>query len=175
MTNSLLPIFYSQFSASPNWNILDELDYCIYKKLLQIEIEKIANIEQFYKEFEKSHITDGLGPQGKGHTILKVLSQKWLTKAGKTSKTEVFYAGLHPDVISNDHAIILECGNTDPACMPIYLSYIEVAFVGIIPFPSSDNLDINIYKFIKNESYLSYLKYKKLSLRENIKKFSRNR
>jgi len=50
-----------------------------------------------------------------------------------------------------------------------------VNYVGIVPFPHLDDVDINLYKFIKTNEYLIYLKDKKLTWRENLKKFTRYR
>lgn len=173
MYKSLHSIFYSEFNASPNWYLLDELEFCIKKKTILLEVERIAFIDEFYKEMEKGQISEGPGSQGKGHTVLKVLAQRWFKTCGQSSKTEVFFAGLHPDVLTDNHTMVIECGNTDPACIPIYLTLKDVKYAGVVPFPHNDSKDIKLYKFIKVDSYMVYLDGKKRLLKENVAKSKR--
>lgn len=176
MNIPLVDIFYSEYKASVNWLVLDELSVCLDRKLLLLEEIPVFTRDDFISRLHTIKVSEGLGPQGRGHMLLKEMAKEWLLKNyNLKSRTEVYFAGLHPDVLSNDFIGIIECGNTDPACMPIYMAEPSIIWVGALSYPYINSPNIILYRFIKTDKYLSFLISKKNKLKNMVNQIRNNK
>lgn len=165
----LKEIFYSGFDGACDWQLLDELEVLIREKALNYAQETIGIKESYLKVIDRIRVVDGLGPQGKGHMALKEIGKNYLEERGKKSLPEFYIVGLHPDLVSSDKKIIIECGTTDPAGVSIFLSEQNISFVGILPYPDDTN-DLVLHKFSRGKNFWEYKNWRLSKLREDFQK-----
>lgn len=172
MINSelLKDIFYSGFDATCNWQILDELEILIHEGAVNYGQEKISFKDNYLKILDQIRVVDGLGPQGKGHMALKGIAENYLEKLGKRVFFEFYLMGLHPDVVSDDKKIVIECGTTDPAGVLILLSDPNISFIGVLPYPDESNKNLVLHRFSRGQNFLDYKNWKLAKLRETFRK-----
>lgn len=153
----LKDIFYSGFSASPVWQVLDELTVAIHNGALQYFTLYATSIDDYHKIRESIDHIEGLGPQEKGHMALKNIAQSWLkSEFGSDVIFESYFVGLHPDVCSKDYRYVMECGTTDPSCITIYLDNEKVQWAGNIPYPYYGETDIWFHGFRRGPNYATW-------------------
>lgn len=167
MINSeeLKNIFYFGFNKACDWQLLDELEVLIQEGAINYSRKTISSKDNYFKILDKIKVIDGLGPQGKGHMALKEITRDYLERLGKKALSEFQILGMHPDVISSDKKIAIECGITDPGGILILLSNQNILFVGVLPYPGDDN-NLFLHKFSRGANFLDYKNWKLSKLRE---------
>ena len=170
-SDKLLEIFYSGYDVGPNWMVIDDLQALIREGAVSVEKERLATVEE-YKRYldDESIFAEGPGPQAKGHVALKELGAEFLRKNRFNPIFEVYFNGLHPDIMDKSRKVIIECGTTDPASVLIFFEDSNVPWVGVIPYPADDENEIYLYKFLKEPGFSKYLELKLKRLRDAFAK-----
>ncbi len=170
MTRNLQSIFYSGYEAVIDWMVVDEIEQCMQKGVLRCDEHPIASHADYMSAIVGVRVADGLGPQGKGHMALKHLGQAWLTQLNKISDTEVRFAGLHPDIISLDGTMIIECGTTDANGVFFYFDRPNTQSVSILPYPNEQDAHLKLYTFYKTDKYDTYRRLRKDRIRAMVQR-----
>jgi hypothetical protein len=172
MINSeeLKNIFYSGFSGACDWQLLDELEVLISEGVINYSKEIISSKDSYHKILDEVKVIEGLGPQEKGHMALKQLVKSYLERRGKEVLSEFQILGMHPDLISSDKKIAIECGTTDPGGILILLSNQNILFVGVLPYPG-DSKNLLLYKFSRGHNFFDYKDWKLTKLRKSFQKY----
>lgn len=166
----LKDIFYSGFDGACDWQLLDELEVLIRKNVINHGREAISSKDNYWKALDKIIVVDGLGHQEKGHMALKEIAKNYLEELGKSVLFEFQILGMHPDVLSSDKKIAIECGTTDPGGIFVLLADENIFFVGVLPYPG-DGKNIFLHKFSRGKNFLEYKDWKLSKLRESFQKF----
>lgn len=167
-------IFYSGFSVSTSWQVLDELFAAIGRNAIVYRKEQLVPKEEFYAVRSSVSDIEGLGPQEKGHMALKEIGKLWLWQQHHVrSACEEYFVGLHPDVLSKDHRFVIECGTTDPSCVQIFLNSPVVLWVANIPYPFSEDKNLTIHIFARGPKYETWQQEKVDIARMSFQKFHR--
>jgi|GEM_PF-3630124 len=155
--DKLVEIFHSGYPGSINWYAIDDIAAAIHRGILVYDSEPIVSVDAYRHAMESVTVSEGLGPQERGHMALKACAARWCaTVLGVSVLFESHYVGLHPDVRTVDGAHILECGTTDPSCVSIYLDYEPVEWVGNIAYPYADESNIVMHRFRRGEGYRAW-------------------
>lgn len=168
---NLKHIFYSGYDASPEWEVLNELSLLIRNSTLFYKEKKLCLKEDYHDLVDQIKITEGLGPQEKGHMALKKIAQQFLAKLELESGAEQSFLGIHPDVLTKDFSWVIECGTTTPASVLFLLQDERVKNVGILPYPYEDENRLILYVFSRGENFNQYITAKKVRLRTVFEKF----
>lgn len=161
-------IFYSGFFGPPEWLVLDEIKFGLENKILLLEkVNLVFNRINFNHAIEQIKTTDGIGgAQGKGHMTLKRFAVELMEQGHLVPKTERYFLGAHPDVISKDGAWIIECGTTNPSVVFLYLSSKKVDQVSILPYLFAEENKFTLYTFVRGQKFDNWQKNKHKDLRE---------
>lgn len=153
-SEELQNIFYSGFPAATSWDVLDTLLIAIDRGVVTYRSEPMITKDAYRAICDSIVAIDGLGPQGKGHMALKQIAGDYLYKTYHVSVLdETYFAGLHPDVRSEDGQYVIECGTTDPSCVAIYLDDSRVVWVGNISYPFADETHLVLHVFSRGDQY----------------------
>ncbi len=163
-------IFYSGFDALCDWQTLDELEVLIKEGAINYDKERAFLKDDYFKALDRIKVTDGLGPQGKGHMALKEIAKNYLEELNKKALFEFHLVGMHPDVVADDRTMIIECGNTDPAGVLILLAEKNISFVGVLPYPSNEDKNLVLHKFSRGLNFLDYKDWKLSKLRKTFRR-----
>lgn len=169
-SEKLKNIFYSGFDGACEWQLLDELETLIWENVINYDREIISSKNKYSKALDKIKVTDGLGHQEKGHMALKEIAKNHLEELCKEARFEFQVLGMHPDVVSKDGKIAIECGTTDPGGILTLLSNQNISFVGILPYPGDDKT-LFLHKFSRGKRFSDYKDWKLSKLRESFRKF----
>ena len=164
-SEELKNIFYSGFDGACEWQLLDELEILLRENVINYDREIISSKNKYSKTLDKIRVIDGLGHQEKGHMALKEIAKNHLEKLNKEALFEFQVLGMHPDVVSKDGKIAIECGTTDPGGILILLSDQNILFVGILPYPGDDK-SLLLHKFSRGPNFLDYESWKLSKLRK---------
>lgn len=170
-SNELLQIFYSGYDVGPNWMVLDDLEALIGEGAISVGKKKLTTVDEYRRYLDdESVFAEGPGPQGKGHAALKEIGAKFLVDNGFSPTFEVYFNGLHPDIMDKAKKVIIECGTTDPASVLIFFEDSNVSWVGVIPYPLEGEKEIYLYKFSKRPGFSKYAEIKLTRLRNAFAK-----
>lgn len=172
-TEDLNHIFYSGYSASPEWELLDELSFLIKNGVLCCRQKNIYSKKVYYDLVDQVKSTEGLGPQEKGHMALKKIAQSFLAELGLKSDAERSFLGTHPDVLSRDFSWVVECGTTDPGSVIFFLRDSRVKDVGLLPYPYEGESQLTLYVFSRGKNFDQYVAAKTGRLKAVFNKFHR--
>lgn len=169
--DDLKDVFYSGYSGAISWDCIDELYIAIHKKELMYARYVVTSIDRYHELIDSEMITEGPGPQKAGHMALKTIAKEWLNfQYGTIAKSETYFAGLHPDVISTDRRYVIECGTTDPGCIRIYLAQATVLWAGNIPYPFAEENSLTLHAFHRGPQFHNWQEDKVNRLREVFRK-----
>lgn len=169
-SEELKNIFYSGFDGACEWQLLDELEILLRENVINYGREIISSKNKYSKTLDKIKAIDGLGHQEKDHMALKEIAKSYLEEFGKSVLFEFQILGMHPDVLSSDKKIAIECGTTDPGGILVLLADQNILFVGILPYPGDDK-SIFLHKFSRGKRFSDYKDWKLSKLRESFQKF----
>ncbi len=142
--DDLKDVFYSGYPAAIAWDVIDELYIAIHEDVLTYKRYAVSSIDHYHHLVDSAIIAEGLGPQEAGHMALKAVACEWLDKEyGTKADAEIYFAGLHPNIISSDRRYVIECGTTDPGCIVMYLSEPGVLLAGNIAYPFSEDTNVD--------------------------------
>lgn len=163
-SEELKNIFYSGYDAAPDWLILDELEFLLNKDGLCYKVEKICNVKEYKRLIGGVKAVEGSGRQYKGHMALKIIAQQFLKQINKASFTERHFLGAHPDVISADKSLIIECGTTSPEVILLFLREPQVKRVAILPYSYTGEKKLRMHIFSRGPNFRKFmlLRVKKL-------------
>lgn len=168
---NLKHIFYSGYNASPEWEILDELSFLIKNGALFYGEKKIYLKKSYHDLVDRIKITEGMGPQEKGHMALKKIAQQFLAKQGLESGAERSFLGAHPDILAKDFSWAIECGTTTPASVLLFLQDEKIRNVGILPYPYENEDRLTLHIFSRGKNFDQHVIAKKVKLRAVFEKF----
>jgi len=166
-------IFYSGHDVSPEWEILDELSTLINNGIIFYIKEKVCLKKNYYDLIDKVKITEGLGPQEKGHVALKEIAKEFLAEQGLESNVEPSFLGAHPDILSKDFSWIIECGTTTPVSVLFFLQDKRIKNVGILPYPYEDEKELTLHIFSRGKNFGQHITSKITGLKTVFEKFHR--
>jgi len=173
-SEELKNIFYSGFPAATSWDVLDELAIAIDNGAVRYEKSVIASVEAYHEIQDTIAVTEGLGPQEKGHMALKKLGKQWLIHQGQSYVLfESEFGGLHPDIRTRDGRFIIECGTTDPSCVRIFLNDDRVIWIGNVPYPFYEEKNLMLHMFLRGTGYNSWQEEKLRFSRDTFQRFHR--
>lgn len=122
-SEDLKDIFYSGFPTAVPWDCIDELYIALHNEVVVYHRYSVSSVKHYHKLSDAVTVAEGLGPQGHGHMALKEIAKEWLqTQHGVAADSEIYFAGLHPDVISKEREYVIECGTTDES---VYSNFSE--------------------------------------------------
>ncbi|MBI5613665.1 hypothetical protein HY947_01965 [Candidatus Gottesmanbacteria bacterium] len=174
-SEDLLHIFYSGYPAGASWDVIDDLTVAISKNYLSYQQLELIPKKEFYLLQNTIVVLDGLGPQGKGHMALKEAAKLWIHKKYAMHLVcESYFSGLHPDVLSENHKYVIECGTTDPSCISIYLDNTEVEWAGNIPYPFDEDTYLKLHVFSRGIGYAVWKENKLDIIRQSFRKYHRS-
>ena len=168
-------IFYSGYNASPEWEILDELSFLIKNGAILYGKKKLCLKKSYHDLIDQIKVTEGLGPQEKGHMALKEIAQQVLARFGLKSGAERSFLGAHPDILTKDLSWAIECGTTAPASVLLLLQDERVKNIGILPYPYEDENRLTLHIFSRGENFNQYVTAKTVRLRTVFEKFHRKK
>lgn len=171
-SEDLQHIFYSGYSAATSWDVLDDLYIAIHSQALEYERCKVCSIESYHAMISTAEPAFGPGPQGAGHMTLKAIGKQWMrSQYHLEASYEVYFSGLHPDVLSENCQYVIECGTTDPGCVRIYLSQPIVSWVGNIAYPFDEDTGIFLHMFRRGPKFASWQDDQVARLRKVFRKY----
>lgn len=168
-SEDLKNVFYSGYDVFSDWQLLDELENLIQEKAIDYVKGKISSKKDYFESIDQVKVIEGLGPQGKGHMALKEIAKRYLEKQGKKAFSEISFLGTHPDVVSGDKKMIIQCGTTNPSCILNLLTSQDVSFVGILPYPN-DKQHLILHKFSRGKNFRKWQNWKWAKLRKIFRK-----
>lgn len=173
-SEDLQAIFYSGYTASTSWDVIDELAVAIHKDFVQYKKFIVTPVTLYQKKQDEINEIDGLGPQGKGHMALKEIAKQWLEKHSRAQiLMESHFDGLHPDVRTRDGRFIIECGTTDPACVQIFLNDENVEWIGNLAYPFYGENNLVLHAFSRGPEYATWQAEKVDASRQVFLRFHR--
>ena len=114
---------------------------------------------------------------GNAHVALKILTRNYLKN--NRSCESVFehpFCGYYPDVLSDDKAIVGECGHTDnPEKLLAYFKQGNIKECIQVPYPSDEDIEVKGYSFTANDGLKEFLIFLEEEKRFKLKNIFNNR
>ena len=113
-------IFYSgSYGVNYDEQLIVNIVFLLQEGVLSVTQKTIAKKSDYTKYIDKINSGEiskfDIEGGSIGHLALKLVAQKFLNEQGYERVIfEQEYDGYRPDVITPDHKIIVECGNTNP-------------------------------------------------------------
>jgi len=166
-TQDLIEIFYSGDQAfRVDQQDISNIKYLIDQGLLIAIKKRLAPKQQYLDQIEKvqknrADYYDFEGG-GIGHMALKVMAKSYLINKGLSAndiQSEVEFMGYRPDLMTKNHKLLVECGNTETGKVFSYFQDENVEELIIIPYPSADEETIMSYDFKPGEDLNEFLHF----------------
>ena len=168
-------IFYSgSYGVNYDEQLIVNIVFLLQEGVLSVTQKTIAKKSDYTKYIDKINSGEiskfDIEGCSIGHLALKLVAQKFLNEQGYERVIfEQEYDGYRPDVITPDHKIIVECGNTNPDKIFNYFKNKKLEGVIIIPYPDDETDQLNAYNFKPTEDLAEFLLFLEKEKMKNAK------
>ncbi len=173
----LAKIFYSNYTASTDWEMMEEISLMLEERMLDIQSIVAASYADFLKAIDQintgryKHVVES--GDSIRHQALKIVATNFLINRFNLSSDDIKYElpffGYEVDVCDKGFKYLCECGDTNSKKLEFYLTQPDVESMVIFPYPKDSN-SLTAYLFTPRPIFKEYISFKHQYMRDKIKR-----